>query len=265
MKRLVSAFALCLSVVLLSSCTLNKETVDKVKDAVVEKAVSVAGFEEGTVITFGKAESDGNYSNGPENLEWIVLKVEQIDGKAYATLLSKEIVGCPDGWNKISGNTLYSRSNLHDWCETDFFNQLVTSNDQSLVEKIMKVEVKTGKDTVQAHVYAPSKAELEKYLAAGNRARYLATNATKAAKAEGAISNAYYVREAGVKEDGIQWAAGYDKDGKFHDGFIADSGAVGARVCITIFLGEFDLDVNIKIDKEQVENAKEEVKDILNR
>jgi len=35
---------------------------------------------EGNIITFGKFEQDGNLENGPEDIEWHVLKVE--DGKA---------------------------------------------------------------------------------------------------------------------------------------------------------------------------------------
>lgn len=189
----------------------------------------------GQIVKFAKCDQDGKAETA-EDLEWIVLKVVKVDGRAYATLLSKEIVGCSDGWNKISGNTLYSQSNLHDWCNTDFYQKLNIANDQELIEKIVPIQVKTGNDTVEAYVYAPSKAEIENALK-GELAQYVATISTKTARSEGAISNSYYVRDPGAIVDKHQQAAGFDKEGKYITDLIADSGSTGARVCITVDLG----------------------------
>lgn len=189
--------------------------------------------------------------NGQENLEWIVLAInDDGQGGKYAVLLTKDIIASPSGWNRGSAsNTKYSASNLNEWCNT-FYNEL-TMTDASLGEKILKVKVDTGSDSIAAKVYAPSKEELEQYLT-GDLAQYLNAVATTAAEGtvasgntstgseeeEGAVGEeveklitSYYVRNASDKGIG-----GYT-EGKYVDNLSATDKSIGTRVIVNVALG----------------------------
>ncbi len=217
------------------------------KDALCAENNALALCVEGQVAVFGKYETDNKLTNGAEELEWIVLDVIEQDGRARAFIMTKDIIGVPGGWNKFDElNTDYGKSNLHDWCETDFYKTFLMS-DTTLADRILLVSVETedssdGSDSgeaVAAHAYAPSREELKQYLK-GDMEKYLIASATPAAKAKGLVCAgtdrlaAYYLRNTGVKEDDTQWAAGVDKDGVLQEGFGSNS---GARVCINIDLG----------------------------
>ena len=213
---------------------------------------SLALCKEGQIVKFGKYEGDNNAANGPEDVEWIVLEVTKENGRARALLLTKDIVGAPGGWNKVDGNTFYSASNLHDWCENDFYITF-TMYDAALKEKILKVKVatadsSTGVDSgedVAAHAYAPAKEDLDKYLT-GDLAKYVNASPTASAKAAGVTAYGkdqiaqYYVRNVGIVENNAQWAAGIDKKGAFNEGLAMSGNATGARVCINVDLGELN-------------------------
>lgn len=211
---------------------------------------SLALCKEGQIVKFGKYEGDNNAANGPEDVEWIVLEVTKENGKARALLLSKDIIGAPGGWNKTDGNTFYSASNLHDWCENDFYLTF-TMYDASLKEKILKMNIETADsstgvdsgEAVQAHAYAPAKEDLDKFLT-GDMAKYIIASPTASAKASGVTAYGkeqaaqYYLRNVGIVENNAQWAAGIDKKGAFNEGLAMSGNATGARVCINVDLGE---------------------------
>ena len=123
--------------------------------------------------------------------------------------------------------------------------------DASLGEKILKVKVDTGSDSIAAKVYAPSKEELEQYLT-GDLAQYLNAVATPAAEGtvaggntttggeeeEGAVGEeveklitSYYVRNASDKGIG-----GYT-EGKYVDNLSATDKSIGTRVIVNVALG----------------------------
>ena len=216
-----------------------------------EKCPHLSLCKKGQIGTFGKYEMDASPENGQEDLEWIVLDVtDSGDGRKVALLLTKDIVASPAGWNRgNSGNTKYSESNLNEWCGT-FFNDMIMS-DASLGDKVFKVGVKTGDDSLNTKAYAPSKEELESYLT-GDLAQYLKAVATQAAEGsvaedpaggaegeegEGAAENeaalitSYYVRNASA--DGI---GGYT-DGAYVNNLSATEKTIGVRVCINVDLG----------------------------
>lgn len=211
---------------------------------------SLALCKEGQIVKFGKYEGDNNAANGPEDVEWIVLEVTKENGRARALLLSKDIIGAPGGWNKTDGNTFYSASNLHDWCENDFYLTF-TMYDASLKEKILKMSIETADsstgvdsgEAVQAHAYAPAKEDLDKFLT-GDLAKYITASPTASAKASGVTAYGkeqaaqYYLRNVGIVENNAQWAAGIDKKGAFNEGLAMSGNATGARVCINVDLGE---------------------------
>lgn len=197
----------------------------------------------GQVVTFGKYETDKNVTNGAEDLEWIVLDVIEEGGKARALIVTKDVVGSPDGWNKLNeANTSYAESNLHSWCQ-DFLATL-TQYDVALRDKILTVKVKcegAGEDVV-TKAYALSKEEVKAYFT-GDMAEYIKAVPTAAAKTEGVTAfgkdktAAYYLRDAGKVEDGTQWACGINKDGEIDEGLSMTSGSYGGRVCVNVDLG----------------------------
>lgn len=204
----------------------------------------------GQVVKFGKYETDNNAANGPEDLEWIVLDVVEENGQARALLMTKDVVGNPEGWNKYAdGNTSYAESNLNDWCESDFYITF-SMYDASLKEKILKIKVptadsSTGVDSgedVAVYAYAPAKEDLDKYLT-GDLAQYIKASPTASAKAAGVTAYGkeqiaqYYLRNAGNFENNAQWAAGIDKSGAFSEGLSMSGSSTGARVCINVDLG----------------------------
>ena len=220
------------------------------KNEIYASSPALALCKEGQIVKFGKYESDNNAANGYEDVEWIVLEVTKEDGRARALLLSKDIIGAPGGWNKTDGNTFYSASNLHDWCENDFYLSFIGA-DIELGKKILKMKISTadsstgvdsGED-VAAHAYAPSKEDLDKYLT-GDLAKYIVASPTASAKAAGVTAYGkdqiaqYYLRNVGNVENNAQWAAGIDKKGAFNEGLAMSGNATGARVCINVDLGE---------------------------
>lgn len=202
----------------------------------------------GQIVTFGKYETDADAGNGQEDLEWIVMDVADVgDGRKAAVLLTKDIIATPEGWNRgKNDNIKYSESNLNDWCTTLFYSEMMQAN-ASLDERVFKVSVQTGDDSLKAKAYAPSKEELEKYLT-GDLAPYLKAVATDAAKGSlsqengageegtgtGSASSiaSYYVRNASV--DGI---GGYTTGGVYVNNLSASDKTIGARVCINVNLG----------------------------
>lgn len=231
---------------ILESSSMTEEK----KNEIYASDPSLALCKEGQIVKFGKYESDNNAANGPEDVEWIVLEVTKEGGRARALLLSKDIVGAPGGWNKTDGNTFYSASNLHDWCENDFYLTF-TMYDASLKDKILKMKIATADSTsgvdsgedVAAHAYAPAKEDLDKYLT-GDLAKYITASPTASAKAAGVTAYGkeqtaqYYLRNVGNVENNAQWAAGIDKKGAFNEGLAMSGNATGARVCINVDLGE---------------------------
>ncbi len=198
----------------------------------------------GQVVTFGKYETDKNVANGAEDLEWIVLDVIEEGGKARALIVTKDVVGSPDGWNKLNeANTSYAESNLHSWCQ-DFFTAF-TQYDVTLRDKILTVQVETegAGDPVVANAYALSKEDVEAYFT-GDMAQYLKATPTDAARTEGVTAYGkdrtaiYYLRNAGKTEDGTQWGCGINKEGEIDEGLSMTSGSYGARVCMNVDLGE---------------------------
>ena len=205
----------------------------------------------GQVVTFGKYETDNNAANGAEDLEWIVLDITKESGKARALLVTKDVIGSPDGWNSAlqSKNTSYAQSKLCSWCE-DFYPEF-TQYDVTLRSKLLKVLVSTedsstgvdsGED-VAAYAYALSKEDIQQYFT-GDLEQYIKTSLTAAAKAQGVTAYgaekvaAYYLRNAGKFEDGTQWATGVNKNGEIDEGLSGTNSSYGARVCINVDLGE---------------------------
>lgn len=223
-------------------------------DADKEKLLASHGelgmIKAGNVVTFGKYETDGNSANNVEDLEWIVLDVVKENGFVRALVMTKDVVGSPQGFNRYdNGNTVYADSQLYKWCNETFFNGF-TMNTDGIRSEILKMKIEvtassdgtSGGDAVEAYAYAPSKEEVQKYLT-GDLEQYLIASATAQAKKEGVITYGaakaanYLLRNPGIKENGTQWTAGISNEGKLVETFSATGADVGARVCMNVNLG----------------------------
>lgn len=87
----------------------------------------------GNIITFGRYEQDGNTENGPEPIEWIILKVD--DNKAL--LISKYILAYQP-MHSICEEYDYKTSELRDWLEEEFYTKAFNKLEKC---KILRIEL----------------------------------------------------------------------------------------------------------------------------
>lgn len=85
-------------------------------------------LEPGATVFFGKYEQDNNTSNGPEDIEWIVLA--KMDDSLL--VISKYLLDCKPydtGTEAVTWETCYLRG----WLNNDFFNSAFSKDEQSWV------------------------------------------------------------------------------------------------------------------------------------
>ena len=165
---------------------------------------------EGAVVQFATWEQDGDNSS-EEPIEWVVLEVDT-GSQPKALLLSTKVIGSISARSKTEGNTSYALSDIHGWCETDFYNTI--SFDESIKGKILMINVhtepsSTGVDSgedVKAHVFAPSLQDIQKYLQGNEEMeQYIRAEGTPAIKKAGSKVTSkgfsgYWLRNAGESE-----------------------------------------------------------------
>ena len=123
------------------------------------------------VVTFGKYEQDNDYSNGPEDIEWRVLKI----GADKALLVSKY---CLEGkqYDVTTPRDQYSwrDSSLREWLNDGFFYTAFSEDEQNAISLShvensksqggKKTPYKTDDYDTEDKVFLLSGAEIEKYL-----------------------------------------------------------------------------------------------------
>lgn len=82
----------------------------------------------GEIVTFGHYEQDGDESNGPEPVEWIVLRIK--DGGA--TLLSKYALDARP-FSEDADRTTWDVCTLREWLNADFIDAAFTEREQALL------------------------------------------------------------------------------------------------------------------------------------
>ena len=82
----------------------------------------------GGIVTFGRYEQDGNEENGPEEIEWVVLDVQ--DGKAL--LLSKYGLEAKP-YNTEYTDVTWETCTLRAWLNSDFLNKAFSAEEQSAI------------------------------------------------------------------------------------------------------------------------------------
>ena len=82
----------------------------------------------GSVVTLGRYEQDGDKENGPEEIEWVVLDVQ--DGKAL--LLSKYGLEAKP-YNTEYTDVTWETCTLRAWLNSDFLNKAFSAEEQSAI------------------------------------------------------------------------------------------------------------------------------------
>ena len=89
----------------------------------------------GDIITFGQYEQDDNSINGPEEIEWQVLAVE--NGKAL--LISKYAIDAIpyDLWERGDYYLTWEECSLREWLNVDFYNSAFSIKEKSAIMEVM--------------------------------------------------------------------------------------------------------------------------------
>ena len=122
----------------------------------------------GSIVTFGRYEQDNNTANGPEQIEWIVLDVQE--GKSL--LLSRYALDVQP-YNTEFVNTTWQTSTLRKWLNEEFLNSAFTAHEQTCIlltdvdnsrEQGYGVWNTSDGENTQDKVFLLSYAEANKYL-----------------------------------------------------------------------------------------------------
>ena len=126
---------------------------------------NLVGVQAGDLITFGRYEQDGNIDNGPEEIKWRVLAVE--DGKVL--VISEYILDVTYYYYNWSGNAIWRGSHLRSWLNFRFYNIAFSEEEQGMIALTHTVNednpdfnTEGGTDTVDK-VFQLSIAEAEDY------------------------------------------------------------------------------------------------------
>ena len=148
MKRIVSL--VLMMVLFLSSC------------AVAQEAYTIPVPAVGDIVVIGSYEQDNVLDNGKEPLEWIVLEVNEEEGKAW--LMTKYCIDQAIFWHERVSR-YWGNSTLREWMNGDFITETFTEAEQSVIlTTIVKNEDRNGrsaarKDT-EDKIYLLSKDEV---------------------------------------------------------------------------------------------------------
>lgn len=215
------------------------------KDAIIKGDANFAFCVKGTEVTYAKYDQDGDMATD-EDLKWIVLDVVEENGKAKALIMTKDIVGFAEGYNKGTDtkNSLYSKSEVNSWCEKEFYSALkMHLRGAKVVAANTKVATVVGEatDEVNAHAFILSKEEAQKYLA-GDFAQYAKAKASATAEEAGVAVTAdqfggYFLRTPGAKDKDM---CAVNRDGAVIDNAAKGNGTLklGLRPCMWVELGE---------------------------
>lgn len=123
----------------------------------------------GGLTIFGRYEQDNNADNGPENILWFVLELD--DEKMV--LLSREGLAARS-YNAEGGDTTWETCSLRKWLNEDFLNEAFSEAEQAMLANVSlpadanpEYPTPAGNDT-EDRVYLPSLREVEAWNSNGN-------------------------------------------------------------------------------------------------
>ena len=124
----------------------------------------------GNIVTFGRYEQDNDTTNGPEEIEWIVLDYDEREQKAL--LLSKYGLDAKP-YNTEYKATTWEQCSLRNWLNGEFLQTAFTSEEQAAIpatavdnsssQGYSQWQTDGGKNT-QDQVFLLSYAETNRYL-----------------------------------------------------------------------------------------------------
>ena len=208
-----------------------------------DPALPYRGAAKGDVVSFGSFEQDGDASNGPESIRWIVL--ERFDDRLL--LLSADVL---DGrqYNHVPfQDVTWADSDLRAWMNDDFFDAAFTPAQRGIIPSVLNdnadqsITGAPGGAPTQDRVFALSEQESVVYLSgSANR-----SDIGEALASEYAASGALTVTEDGTADWWLRSPGTYGFAAQFVDaaGTPVASGAnvdvlYGARPALWIDLSE---------------------------
>lgn len=148
-KRFFAAI-LCV-IMLVCACPIQASAIDD-------------GYDVGDVVTLGAYEQDDDYSNGSEDIEWII--INKTGGKIL--LLSKYVLDTVP-YDTSGEATTWEKSEMREWLNNEFYNEAFkNTNTENIVETKLKTPkaaggTSGGKDTTDK-IFLLSVDEVKKYL-----------------------------------------------------------------------------------------------------
>lgn len=119
----------------------ESEQVDETEDPVEEEPFTNEDYsyvnDEGYIV-FGSYEQDGDTSNGPEPIEWILL--EETGGRRL--LISRYVLDYMP-YNSDRSSAAWSDSDLRNWLNEDFYNQAFNEEEKGQI-RIVSVPQRSG-------------------------------------------------------------------------------------------------------------------------
>jgi len=123
----------------------------------------------GGLTIFGRYEQDNTADNGPENILWVVLELD--DEKMV--LLSREGLAARP-YNAEGGDTTWETCSLRKWLNEDFLNEAFSEAEQAMLANVSlpadanpEYPTPAGNDT-EDRVYLPSLREVDAWNSNGN-------------------------------------------------------------------------------------------------
>ncbi len=118
---------------------------------------------------FGHYEQDGDESNGPEPIEWVILD----ENENGTLLLSRYALDCVK-YNTKSYSVTWETCSLRDWMNNDFYNTAFSDEEKSVINSVNLVNednqsygTEGGNDT-NDRIFALSVSEIFKYFSSNN-------------------------------------------------------------------------------------------------
>ena len=181
----------------------------------------VEGTDVGYIYRFGTYEQDNDTANGPEDIEWLIVKK---DGNR-ALLLSKDALDCRP-YHTGQSDVTWETCELRSWLNGTFYNTAFSADEQKRIQTVTVTADKNteyttsqGKDT-EDKIFLLSEKETLAYLNS-DYARKCA--ATQYAIAQGAYQNNdsgccwWWLRTAGAENNSVILI--------FHLGFVLNDGS----------------------------------------
>lgn len=102
-------------------------------------AVSSVGAQSKTYVTLGRYEQDNNVSNGPEEIEWLVLATNMTttsNNDKWALLVSRYVIDARP-YNDTRADVTWETCSIRKWLNSDFYNNAFSPSEKEQIGKFM--------------------------------------------------------------------------------------------------------------------------------